>query len=126
MIKQDLGASEQLPALNLPQTLRGLLEGKVAIVTGASKGIGAATVAAFAEAGAKVVLAARNEKALELVAANVNAPNKDLLVVQTDVTDSQSVERLVSKTLDKYGRLDIAFNNAGDGHMPAPLAEIEL
>ncbi|MDG6997304.1 MAG: SDR family oxidoreductase, partial [Nitrososphaerota archaeon] len=49
-----------------------------------------------------------------------------LLIVQTDVTDRQSVERLVGKTLDKYGRLDAAFNNAGDGHMPAPLAEIEL
>lgn len=126
MTKQDLGASEQLPELKLPQTLRGLLDGKVTIVTGASRGIGAATVAAFAEAGAKVVLAARNEKALESVAENVSTPNKDLLIVQTDVTDRQSAERLVGKTLDKYGRLDAAFNNAGDGHMPAPLAEIEL
>ena len=114
----------ELPPLNLPLSLRGLLDGKVGIVTGASHGIGAATAAAFAKAGAKVVLAARNEKNLESVAASIDPKRDDVMVVRTDVTDSTSVKHLVDTTVERYGRLDLAFNNAGDGHMPNPLAEI--
>jgi len=114
----------ELPPLNLPHSLRGLLDKKVGIVTGASHGIGAATAAAFAKAGAKVVVAARNEKALESVVASIDAKRDDIMAVRTDVTDSTSVKGLVDATVDRYGRLDLAFNNAGDGHMPNPLAEI--
>jgi NAD(P)-dependent dehydrogenase (short-subunit alcohol dehydrogenase family) len=103
-----------------------LLEGKVAIVTGASRGIGAAAARAFAEAGASVVLAARTAQAIAAVADEINAAGGRALAVPTDVTDPESVERLVEKTLTTFGRLDVAFNNAGGGQMPKPLAEISF
>jgi NAD(P)-dependent dehydrogenase (short-subunit alcohol dehydrogenase family) len=108
---------------NSPRTAR-LLERKVAIVTGASRGIGAATARALAAAGAGVVLAARDEQALLTVAGEINADGGDALVVPTDVTDPRSVERLVKHVVKTAGRLDVAFNNAGHGHQTTPLAEL--
>ena len=102
------------------------LSGKVAIITGASRGIGAAAARTFAAAGATVVLAARDEQALAAVAEDIAASGGRALAVPTDVGDPTSVERLVAQTLDAYGRLDAAFNNAGDGHMPAPLADVAV
>jgi NAD(P)-dependent dehydrogenase (short-subunit alcohol dehydrogenase family) len=106
--------------------MAGLLQGKVAIITGASRGIGAAAARTFAQAGASVVLAARDEQALTSVAQNIHAAEGQALVVPTDVGDPASVEHLVQQTIESYGRLDAAFNNAGDGHMPTPLAEIAV
>ncbi len=105
---------------------RKLLDGRVAIVTGASRGIGAAAARAFAEAGAGVVLAARTAHAIAAIADEINAAGGRALAVPTDVTDPESVERLVEKTLTTFGRLDVAFNNAGAGHMPKPLADISF
>jgi NAD(P)-dependent dehydrogenase (short-subunit alcohol dehydrogenase family) len=107
-------------------SLNGLLERKVAIITGASRGIGAAAARAFAKAGAIVVLAARDEEALAAVVQDIVAGGGHALAAPTDVGDPAAVERLVWQTLDAYGRLDIAFNNAGDGHRPAPLADIPI
>src|SRR5207245_3500075 len=104
----------------------GLLNGKVAIITGASRGIGAASARIFAASGAKVVLAARDEKAIATVAKDILSTGGQAVAVPTDVADPVSVERLVQRTLDSYGRLDAAFNNAGDGHMPTPLADIKV
>jgi NAD(P)-dependent dehydrogenase (short-subunit alcohol dehydrogenase family) len=103
-----------------------LLEGKVTIVTGASRGIGAATAQVLAEAGAAVVLAARDERGIERVAGRIIASGGEAYAVATDISDERSVERLIEKTLAAAGRIDAAFNNAGDGHLPAPLAEIPL
>jgi NAD(P)-dependent dehydrogenase (short-subunit alcohol dehydrogenase family) len=99
--------------------------GKVALVTGASKGIGAVTARAFARAGAAVVLAARSQDALEEVAAEIQKDGGQALPVPTNVGDADSVERLVQRAEETLGRLDFAFNNATDGPMPAPLAEID-
>jgi len=99
--------------------------GKVALVAGASKGIGAVTAQAFARAGAAVVLAARDEAALKEVADGIRAEGGQALAVKTDVGDAASVEQLVAQAVDTFGRLDVAFNNATDGPMPAPLAEID-
>lgn len=99
--------------------------GKVALVAGASRGIGAATAQAFARAGAAVVLAARDEPALETVAAQIREQGGRALPVRTDVGDAASMEQLVARTLAEYGRLDYAFNNATDGPRPAPLADID-
>lgn len=103
-----------------------LLAGKVALITGASRGIGAATARAFAAAGATVVLAARDEEALGALAQEITGAGGQALAVPTDVGDPASVENLVQRTLDAYGRLDAAFNNAAAGHMPAPLADIAV
>ncbi len=102
------------------------LTGKVALVTGASRGIGAVTARAFAAAGARVVLAARDAEALDAVVRDITAAGGQALAVPADVGDPVAVERLVARTLEAYGRLDAAFNNAGAGHMPAPLAAIAL
>jgi NAD(P)-dependent dehydrogenase (short-subunit alcohol dehydrogenase family) len=99
--------------------------GPVALVAGASRGIGAATALAFARSGAAVVLAARDEAALAGVAERIRAEGGRALAVRTDVGDAAAVEHLVQRALDEYGRLDMAFNNATDGPMPAPLAEID-
>lgn len=103
------------------------LADRVAIVTGASRGIGAATSRALSRAGARVVLAARDERALTAVAADITAAGGRALVVPTDVTDPVSVQRLVEQTLGAYGRLDAAFNNAaGGGHRPTPIADVTV
>jgi NAD(P)-dependent dehydrogenase (short-subunit alcohol dehydrogenase family) len=104
----------------------GLLADKVALITGASQGIGAATARVFALAGAALVLAARDEQALEAIAQEIRATGGRALAVPTDVGDPAAWERLIGQTLDTYGRLDAAFNNAGEGHRPTPLADIAL
>jgi len=109
-----------------PSVANRLLEDKVAIITGASRGIGAAAARAFARAGATVALAARDEQAMASVAQEIVAAGGRALVVPTDVGDPASVEHLIGRTLEAYGRLDVAFNNAGDTHMPAPLADIPI
>lgn len=98
----------------------GRLDGKVVVVTGASKGIGKAIAFAFAAAGAKVVLAARTRETLEQVAAELSVggvSNPDsVLAVPTDVTDIDAVKQLIRRTLNAYQRVDILINNAGIGH----------
>jgi len=99
--------------------------GQVALVAGASKGIGAATAEAFAAAGAAVVLAARDTAALKSVAEGIEARGGRALAVGTDVTNADSMSRLVETAVSTFGRLDAAFNNAAAGPRPAPLAEID-
>ena len=101
------------------------MQGKVALVAGASKGIGAVTARAFAAAGAAVVLGARDIAVLESVAAGIVADGGRALAVRADVADVDSVRNLVGEAMTAYGRLDMAFNNASGGPMPAPLAEID-
>jgi NAD(P)-dependent dehydrogenase (short-subunit alcohol dehydrogenase family) len=101
------------------------MQGRVALVAGASKGIGATTAEAFADAGAAVVLAARDAAALESVAQKIRDRGGRATAIRADVSDDDSVRTLVESALDAYGRLDAAFNNATDGPMPAPLAEID-
>jgi NAD(P)-dependent dehydrogenase (short-subunit alcohol dehydrogenase family) len=99
--------------------------GKVAVVVGASRGIGAVTAEAFASAGAAVVLAGRDRSALDSVAERIRAGGGQALAVAADVTDPASMERLVQRAGDAFGRLDAAFNNANDGPPPTPLADLD-
>jgi NAD(P)-dependent dehydrogenase (short-subunit alcohol dehydrogenase family) len=106
---------------------RPILEGRVAIITGASRGIGAATSRAFAAAGAAVALAARDEAALASLADQLLSRGGRAIAVPTDVADPASVERLVDRTVGAFGRLDLAFNNAaGGGQRPTPLADLPV
>ncbi|MFL5797090.1 MAG: SDR family NAD(P)-dependent oxidoreductase [Actinomycetota bacterium] len=89
------------------------LEGRVALITGGSKGIGRAIALAFAGAGADVAIAARGVDELEAVAKEVDALDRRALAVPTDVADREAVARLVARTEDELGGLDILVNNAG-------------
>jgi NAD(P)-dependent dehydrogenase (short-subunit alcohol dehydrogenase family) len=105
--------------------MNGTLADHVAIVTGASRGIGAATARALADAGATVALAARDAARLEQLAGEIEAAGGTALSVPTDIGDPEDVERMVARTLDAFGRLDIAVNNAaGGGHPPTPLTDV--
>ncbi|KAJ2944440.1 hypothetical protein O0L34_g3778 [Tuta absoluta] len=90
-----------------------LLKNKVAIVTGASSGIGAAIAVKFAEEGAKVTMVGRNQEKLENVAKLVKATGDKPLVLVGDVTNEHQCRQIVSETLKYFGRLDILVNNAG-------------
>jgi NADP-dependent 3-hydroxy acid dehydrogenase YdfG len=89
------------------------LESTVALVTGASSGIGAATARALAAEGASVALAARRADRLEQVAREINAAGGRALVLDVDVTDSAQAESAVERTVRELGRLDTVINNAG-------------
>jgi NAD(P)-dependent dehydrogenase (short-subunit alcohol dehydrogenase family) len=89
------------------------LNGKVALVTGGTSGIGKATAMAFARAGAKVVLTGRREKEGAQVVAEIKKLGGDAAFVRADVAKDADVKAMVDFTVDKYGRLDVAFNNAG-------------
>jgi len=101
------------------------LTGQVALIAGASRGIGAATAEAFAAAGAAVVLAARDLAGLRDLRDRVEAAGGRALAVRADVTSAESMRYLVDRTLSAYGRLDAAFNNATAGPRPAPLTDID-
>ena len=98
------------------------VDGKIAIVTGAGRGIGAASALALAEAGANVVLAARTEQQLEIVANQARALGAKTLVVTTDVDKDGSLESLVNATIEEFGTIDIVVNNAG-GTAPRPFLQ---
>jgi 7-alpha-hydroxysteroid dehydrogenase len=93
------------------------LDGRVAIVSGAGKGIGRGIAIGFAEAGADIVCAARTEADLDDVAAKITGLGRQALAVPTDVMQTADLDRLVEATVAHFGRLDVLVNNAG-GTMP--------
>ncbi len=100
------------------------LDGKVAVITGGSSGIGKATALAFAREGAKVAIGARRESEGEAVAQEIRDAGGEAIFVKTDVTDPAQIEALVQAAVDAYGQLDIAFNNAGtEGDHLWPIVE---
>ncbi|MFD7451292.1 SDR family NAD(P)-dependent oxidoreductase [Kitasatospora sp. NPDC059827] len=101
----------------------GLLDDKVTIVTGAGRGIGATAARLFAREGALLVLAARSAPQVEALAAELRAAGGEAVAVAADLTTAEGAQRTVDAALTAFGRLDAAFDNAGNGLLPAPLAE---
>lgn len=104
---------------------RAPLMDEVAIVTGASSGIGWATTLALAESGAHVALAARTESALHELADEVRNLGRQALVVPTDVTHKEQVDHLVTETMARWGRVDVLVANAG-AYIRSPVRELTV
>lgn len=102
----------------------GLLADKVAFITGAGRGIGAAAARLFAREGARVVLAARTEAQLKAVTEEIGAAGGIADYVVCDLADPDGVRAAVDHVVDRYGRLDVAFNNGAAGVPPGPMDQV--
>ncbi|MDF1504904.1 SDR family NAD(P)-dependent oxidoreductase [Roseisolibacter sp. H3M3-2] len=102
-------------------TPTGALAGRVALITGAGRGLGAAMATRLARAGAAVALAARSTEELEAVAAAITADGGTARTIPADVTDAASVEAMVADAERALGPLDLLVNNAGRGAVPGPV-----
>jgi NAD(P)-dependent dehydrogenase (short-subunit alcohol dehydrogenase family) len=101
-----------------------VLEGKVAIVTGGSRGIGLAIARSFAQSGASVALAARNADDLDRATKDIEAQGRRAIGLPTDVTDEAQVQSMVDRTVERFGTVDILVNNAGAAPFFAPIDQM--
>ena len=99
---------------------------KAVLITGAASGIGRATALAFAAEGARVAILDRSADTLEAVQASLKDTGREVLTVACDVSSPDQVEGAIKQVIERFGRLDIAFNNAGVENKAAPVHEIDL
>ena len=103
----------------------GKLEGKVAIVTGATSGMGRESAKLFAAEGAKVVVTGRNEERAKAVVDDIKAAGNEAIYVIADMANLDDVQKIFDATMEEYGTIDVLFNNAGMLSM-SPLMELTL
>jgi NAD(P)-dependent dehydrogenase (short-subunit alcohol dehydrogenase family) len=104
----------------------GKLDNKVAIITGASSGIGRATAVLFAREGARVVVAARGLEGLEETVRLIKEAGGEGMAVKADLTKEKEVQGVIDRTIEKYGKIDILFNNAGMQNTGKPIHEMAV
>ena len=104
----------------------GLLDGKVAIIAGAGPGLGNDTVRVFADAGAKLVISARNQKRIDALRDEVEKAGAEAIAVPCDVTDAAQGQTLVDRTLETFGALDVVVHNGFSAHEAKPTHEIDM
>jgi NAD(P)-dependent dehydrogenase (short-subunit alcohol dehydrogenase family) len=103
----------------------GMLTEKVAFITGAASGIGAGTAKRFAQEGARIVVADMQQQEGERVCGEIARAGGEALYVECDVSDAESVKRAIERTVERFGRLDIVFANAGINGVWTPIDELE-
>jgi len=101
------------------------LQDKVAIITGASRGIGADIAESFVQAGAKVVLAARKQEGVEAVAAQIRAAGGEALAMACHTGDTAQIEALVAAAVERFGKVDVLVNNAATNPYFGPMMGVE-
>lgn len=104
--------------------MSGNFAGKVALITGATSGIGQATAMAFAQAGAKVVIADISEQGIQETARMIEGAGGQVLAVRCDVTKAEDIKTALDETTGAFGRLDFAFNNAGIEQPVMPVVDL--
>ena len=109
--------------MNPQQTFE--LTGKVALITGASRGIGEAIATAYAQAGAKVVITSRKQEGLDTVAQKIRENGGDVLAMSAHTGNMEAITKVVEETISKYGRIDIAVNNAATNPHFGPILTAE-
>ncbi|MER7347001.1 SDR family oxidoreductase [Streptomyces aurantiacus] len=118
------GTTRTASAATTTATTSGLLTGKVTLITGAGRGIGAAAARLFAREGARVLLAARTEAQLKAVTEEIRAAGGTADHMVCDLADPASVRAAVDRAVELYGRLDAAFNNGAAGQPPGPMDQL--
>jgi NAD(P)-dependent dehydrogenase (short-subunit alcohol dehydrogenase family) len=108
----------------MPEATKGRLQGQVAVITGAGRGIGAAIAAKLANLGALTLLCGRHTAPLESTAAGISKSGGQAQVAECDVTDLRSVESVAARVQRDYGRVDVLVNNAGIGSFAGPLHQM--
>jgi NAD(P)-dependent dehydrogenase (short-subunit alcohol dehydrogenase family) len=112
--------------LETSDPISGEFRGKVALVVGASTGIGADAAKAFARRGASVVISSRDTTGLQNVEKEIRAAGGEAETVPVDLVRDESIDALGREIRSRFGRLDCAFNNAGEGYQPTDLAEVPV
>ena len=100
--------------------MSGILDGKVAIITGGAGGIGSRIAQTYVEAGARVVIASRSQEKIDAVVEQLSAAGGEAVAVATDVTVPEDVTTMVAKTIEAFGRVDVLVNNAGGAMFVKP------
>jgi NAD(P)-dependent dehydrogenase (short-subunit alcohol dehydrogenase family) len=126
MTKAETSGAQPVAAQPVAANLNGAFAGKVVLITGATSGIGKVTAEMFAQEGAKVFFCGRRENLGAQVEREIRDAGGEATYMRADVRKAAEVEAFVAACVTKYGRLDVAFNNAGVDYPPSPIAAVAI